>query len=164
MQWRNISLEGIPPWPEDESQRVLVLTKDHDFDGAQAHDIAVLDFYAQDECGEVVGTEITAVATHWTFRDEVWATVGGMQWPKARDVGRIGDMSPDAFIRVGLDSDYDVCVSICNGEVTADLEFCSPGGGGGGRSSRTRLALIELMRAIEADNEQSPALDWWAQR
>ena len=56
-------------------------------------------------------------------------------WPKARDIGRIGD-----------------------------IEFCNPGGGGGGKSSRTRIALIALMAAMEADNADSPSRDWWAIR
>lgn len=163
MNWHKISLEGIPSWPTDESQRVLVLTRDHDFAGAKIHDIPVMDFYASDEQGETVGTEVTQVATDWICMHEVLATSQGMQWPVARDVGRIGDMSPDAHIRVGLDADNDVYVSITNGTDSADLEFCTPFTGGG-RSSRTRLALIELMCAIEADNAELPSLDWWAQR
>lgn len=164
MNWRNIALEGIPPCPENESLRVLVLTKDHDFAGVQFHDIPVMDFYATNEDGEQVGTEVTEVATDWVYLQDLTASAGGMQWPTARDVGRFGDMSPDAFIRVGLDADNDVYVSISNGGSSAALEFCNPGGGGGGRSSRTRLALIELMRSIEADNAEHPTLDWWAQR
>jgi hypothetical protein len=58
-----------------------------------------------------------------------------------------------------LDSDNDVCIEVWNGERSASVEFCNPGGGGG-RSSRTRKALIELMRAIEADNLESPAVAW----
>lgn len=92
------------------------------------------------------------------------ATQQGMgqpiKWPKARDVGRFGDMSPDGSIRVGLDADNDVYVSICDGTSVADIEFCTPGGGGG-RSSRTRMALIALMCAIEADNASHPAFDFW---
>lgn len=83
-----------------------------------------------------------------------------IEWPKARDVGRFGDMSPDAFIRVGLDADNDVYVSICDGNSVSDIEFCTPGGGGG-RSSRTRMALIALMCAIEADNASHPSFDFW---
>lgn len=83
-----------------------------------------------------------------------------IKWPKARDVGRFGDMSPDAFIRVGLDADNDVYVSICDGNSVSDIEFCTPGGGGG-RSSRTRMALIALMCAIEADNASHPSFDFW---
>ena len=83
-----------------------------------------------------------------------------IEWPKTRDVGRFGDMSPDAFIRVGLDADNDVYVSICDGNSVSDIEFCTPGGGGG-RSSRTRMALIALMCAIEADNASHPAFDFW---
>ncbi len=85
-------------------------------------------------------------------------------WPKARDVGRFDDMSPGDSIRVGLDSDNDVYVSVCGGGGVGSVEFCNPGGGGGGKSSRTRLALLALMVAMEADNADDPARDWWARR
>lgn len=86
-----------------------------------------------------------------------------IQWPKERDVGRIGDMSPGNFLRVGLDSDNDAYVSVCDEEGMGSVEFCVPGAGGG-KSSRTRLALIALMVAIEADNVEDPGRDWWARR
>ena len=38
------------------------------------------------------------------------------------------------------------------------ISALNPGGGGGGRSGKTRLALIDLMRAIEADNADTPSL------
>ncbi|CAM4308253.1 hypothetical protein COAQ111491_16395 [Comamonas aquatilis] len=85
-------------------------------------------------------------------------------WPKARDVGRIGDMSQVAHIRVGFDSDNDVLVSVWDEKGGGSIEFCNPGGGGGGQSSRTRMALIALMVAMEADNAEKPSRDWWAQR
>ena len=85
-------------------------------------------------------------------------------WPKARDIGRIGDMSPAATLRVGLDSDNDVYLSVHDEHGGATIEFCNPGGGGGGKSSRTRIALIALMAAMEADNADSPSRDWWAIR
>ena len=84
-------------------------------------------------------------------------------WPKGRDVGRIGDMSPNAHIRVGLDSDNDVYLSAWDTDSGASIEFCCPGGGGG-KSSRTRMALIALMVAMEADNAADPGRDWWALR
>ena len=87
--------------------------------------------------------------------------MSNIQWPKARDVGRIGDMSPDAHIRVGLDSDNDVYVSLWDERGGASIEFCCPGGGGG-KSSKTRVALLALMVAIEADNAADPSRDWWA--
>ncbi|MFN9471035.1 hypothetical protein [Acidovorax sp.] len=83
-----------------------------------------------------------------------------IEWPKARDVGRFGDMSPTGHIRVGLDSDNDAYVSIWDEEGGGSIEFCCPGAGGG-KSSRTRLALIALMVAMEADNAETPNLDWW---
>lgn len=85
-------------------------------------------------------------------------------WPKARDIGRIGDMSQVAHIRVGFDSDNDVFVSVWDENGGGSIEFCNPGGGGGGQSSRTRMALIALMVAMEADNVEKPSRDWWAQR
>lgn len=84
-------------------------------------------------------------------------------WPAARDVGRIGDMSPSAHMRIGFDSDNDVFVSVWGEDGGGSVEFCN-GGGGGGQSMRTRLALIALMVAIEADNAEKPSRDWWAQR
>lgn len=87
-----------------------------------------------------------------------------IEWPKARDVGRIGDMSPSAHMRVGFDSDNDVFVSVWDERGGGSIEFCNPGGGGGGQSSRTRMALIALMVAMEADNAEKPSRDWWALR
>lgn len=84
-------------------------------------------------------------------------------WPKARDVGRIGDMSPSAHLRIGLDSDNDVYASIWDERGGATIEFCTPGQGGG-KSSRTRMALLAVMVAMEADNAADPGRDWWAER
>ncbi len=86
-----------------------------------------------------------------------------IEWPKGRDIGRIGDMSPTAHLRVGLDGDNDVYVSVWDEGGGASIEFCCPGSGGG-KSSRTRVALIALMVAMEADNAETPRMDWWQQR
>ncbi len=84
-------------------------------------------------------------------------------WPKARDVGRIGDMSPTASMRVGLDSDNDVYVAVYGDDGGGSVEFCTPGSGGG-QSPRVREALITLMTAMEEENATSPSRDWWARR
>lgn len=84
-------------------------------------------------------------------------TAKPIQWPASRAVGRHEDMG-QGHLRVLLDGDNDVCVAVWDGQRSASVEFCNPGGGGGGRSGRTRAALIELMRAIEADNAETPAL------
>ena len=84
-------------------------------------------------------------------------------WPKERDIGRFGDMSPSAHLRVGLDTENDAYVSVFDENGGGTIEFCSSGGGGG-KSSRTRLALVALMVAMEADNAECPELDWWARR
>ncbi|EPV8692182.1 hypothetical protein ACWAUP_005914 [Pseudomonas aeruginosa] len=81
------------------------------------------------------------------------------QWPAVRTVTRLGDMSPDAYFRVDLDADNDVCLSIWNGSDSAEVEFCCPGAGGG-QSRFTREALINLMVAIERDNAERPSRDW----
>ncbi len=87
-----------------------------------------------------------------------------MKWPVAKDVGRYGDMSSKAFLRVGLDNENDVYMSIVghDGDM-ADIEFCIVGLGGG-KSERTRAALIALMVAMEEDNKEDPSRDWWANR
>lgn len=86
-----------------------------------------------------------------------------MAWPKARDVGRIGDMSPRAHMRVGFDSDSDVFVSVWSDDGGGSVEFCTAGAGGG-KSPRTREALIGLMVAMEGENAIDPGRDWWARR
>jgi hypothetical protein len=86
-----------------------------------------------------------------------------IEWPNARDVGRYGDMSPSAHLRVGLDTDNDVYLSVWDESGGASIEFCTPGAGGGD-SPATRMALIALMLAIEQDNAQRPDKDWWAKR
>jgi hypothetical protein len=86
-----------------------------------------------------------------------------IKWAKARDVGRYGDMSSKAHLRVGLDNDNDVYVSVRDESAGASIEFCTPGSGGGS-SPKTRRALIALMCAIEEDNADRPDMDWWARR
>lgn len=88
---------------------------------------------------------------------------GSVAWPKAKDVGRIGDMDPHASIRVGLDDDSDVYVCVADANGSTDVEFCT-GFNGGGKSPNTRLALINLMLAIEADNAADSSRDWWSKR
>lgn len=86
-----------------------------------------------------------------------------MKFPKERDVGRYGDMSQTAHIRVGLDGDSDVYVSVYDDQGGASIEFCTQYAGGG-KSPRTREALIALMIAIEEDNAETPSFDWWKRR
>lgn len=83
------------------------------------------------------------------------------QWPKGKLVGRMGEMAPkgDMNLLVCLQDDGDVvveCWEVRHGRGDrAQVEFCTVGAGGG-RSPRTRAALIALMVAIEADNAESP--------
>ncbi|MFA9113240.1 hypothetical protein ACEP6V_21160 [Pseudomonas aeruginosa] len=81
-------------------------------------------------------------------------------WPKSNDVGRYGDMSPLAHLRVGLDGDNDAYVSVYDGEGGAVVEFNMPFSGGG-KSPRTREALVALMVAMEMDNAEDPSRNWW---
>jgi hypothetical protein len=78
------------------------------------------------------------------------------QWPSARAVQRPGDMGLST-LRVLFDSDNDVIVEVVEGDTAAtfrraSIEFCN-GLGGGGKSPRTREALIALMVAMESDAE-----------
>lgn len=82
-------------------------------------------------------------------------------WPKEKTVGRMGEMAPkgDMNLNVHLQDDGDVLIECWEvrygrGE-RACVEFCTPGPGGG-RSPKTREALIALMVAIEADNAANP--------
>ena len=79
-------------------------------------------------------------------------------------VGREGDVSSRS-LRVGLTTAKDVYVSVCgdNGRGESSVEFCCPDEGGG-KSPRTREALIALMVAMETDNTDDPGRDWWARR
>lgn len=86
-----------------------------------------------------------------------------MIFPKADSVGRYGDMSPHAFLRITFDADRDVCLCIGDENGMTDMEFCDSGSGGG-KSPRTRQALIALMVAIEEDNAEYPQRDWYAVR
>lgn len=83
----------------------------------------------------------------------------GITWPESRRVGRREDMSPDGTLIVGLDNDNDVYIEVSGNRhgqwQSAAVEFCN-GGGGGGHSSATRAALINLMTAMESDNEKVP--------
>jgi hypothetical protein len=114
---------------------------------------------------EILAATPAAPAAQGDALDASAASAAGAPiiWPAARDVGRIGDMSPSAHIRVGLDSDNDVYVSVWGEDGGGSVEFCN-GGGGGGQSSHTRMALIALMVAMEADNAKTPSRDWWAVR
>lgn len=84
-----------------------------------------------------------------------WFYYEPITWPKERTVRRMGDMSPVATLIVSLDADSDACLSVLDEDGMADIEFCI-GGTGGGKSPRTREALIALMVAMEADNAEFP--------
>lgn len=64
-------------------------------------------------------------------------------------------MSEHGYLMLMLQEDGDVIVRVWEKDTakakTASVEFCTPGSGGGG-SSRTHAALIELMRAMALDN------------
>lgn len=85
-----------------------------------------------------------------------------IKYPSTLEVARIGDMDSFTALRVGLDGDSDVYLSTTNGSGDG-IEFCTTGNGGG-KSPRTREALIALMVAMEEDNANDPSRDWWARR
>lgn len=67
-------------------------------------------------------------------------------------VERLEDMSPKGRLRLLVQHDGDVIVSLIQDDGRmADVEFCTPGAGGGG-SRRTWEALRNLVTAMEADN------------
>lgn len=75
-------------------------------------------------------------------------------------VTRPGDMGLEECLAVSLQPDGDVIVRVDNLDgrdriVSVAVEFCAPGIGGG-RSHHTRLALLDLMAAIERDKKERP--------
>ena len=69
---------------------------------------------------------------------------------------RAEDMSPDGRLQVLIQADGDAIITAVSRDAAGkfsmtSVEFCAPGGGGG-RSPRTRAALVELARAISEDN------------
>ena len=80
-------------------------------------------------------------------------------WPEETRVGRREDMSPTGTLEVMFDNDNNVIVAISKGSTAEDWESASVEFCNGGRSLRTRLALIALMVAIEADNAEYPHKD-----
>jgi hypothetical protein len=84
-------------------------------------------------------------------------------WPegveKRVSYERSEDMSVLGKLMVMIDDDGDAIVSVLPDpegppHIIASAEFCT--GVGGGRSPRTRLALLHLARAIMLDNEAVP--------
>lgn len=80
----------------------------------------------------------------------------------AQEVARIGDMDQRHALRVGFDGDGDIYLST-TAPPGSGVEFCTTGTGGG-KSPNTYNALVALMVAIEADNQQDPKRDWIAKR
>lgn len=65
---------------------------------------------------------------------------------------RIGDMHPDDCIYVMADASGDACLSLVTDRGWQTIEFCTSGAGGG-RSPRTRVAVLRLAQAIALDEE-----------
>jgi len=80
----------------------------------------------------------------------------------SKSVSRKEDMSPRGQLLIHVDDQGDIGVVVYgddgDGMITsqAGIEFCSCGGGGG-KSHKTRLALVELMKAMEEDNKEYPS-------
>ena len=77
--------------------------------------------------------------------------------PRPTDVTRLEDMSPRGHMNLVLDGDGDVCISVKTGDQDGRItewghvEFCTGLGGGG--SPRTYRALLNLMQAMDDDNQ-----------
>lgn len=116
--------------------------------GVQRAFQALLNDPGQPACIDVIQAVISELEMHTQTK------------PVARDVGRTGDMAPatQSHMRVMLDSENDVCVVIWDDSrgqgAMANIEFCTSHGGG--KSPKTRAALIAVMQAMEQDNEQAP--------
>lgn len=66
-------------------------------------------------------------------------------------------MSPDGSLELMQEDDGDIIVTVrCSGErgFGQSVQFCT--GNGGGHSHHTWLALVELLKAMEKDNQEKP--------
>ena len=78
-------------------------------------------------------------------------------------VDRKEDMSPDGYLRLTMEQDGDIILTVAsggrNGGINrfADVQFCTAFGGGGGASPRIHRALRELMVAMAEDNRDGAA-------
>lgn len=111
---------------------------------------------------EIKAAFLTLDAALAAFQPCAGAGVPEVAMPKEREVARIGDMHTRHALRVGFDGDSDVYLSTTSPEGEG-VEFCTIGSGGG-KSPRTRNALVALMVAMEADNADDPRRDWLKQR
>lgn len=75
----------------------------------------------------------------------------------ARQAGRYEDMSPTGKLELIQQIDGDIIVVVTSGEDDefrqAAVEFCMPMTGGG-QGERTHKALVALLEAMQADNEE----------
>lgn len=87
-----------------------------------------------------------------------------------KSVKRCEDMRPlgKGVLEVLQEDDGDIIVALVTFDgdwndasrfSSTSVQFCAAGGAGGGRSPRTREALLALMRAIEDDNQTTPLFD-----
>lgn len=106
------------------------------------------------------GAAVLEMARAYAKQQETRLTAPRM--PVNKFVARKEDMSPNGRLRLLKQDDGDVCVAVIEDNGTmASVEFCTPGMGGG-KSSRTLVALNDLALAILADNQDNPA--WSADR
>ncbi|MBV7418472.1 hypothetical protein KW830_08380 [Comamonas sp. CMM03] len=131
MQWRAIK-DGMPAWTDDNSIRVIAITAEDDFSGAQVHDVAAADFHIRDPEGptdpDSVGTEVTRACTHWAYRDEICPPRAALAAPPpaptptylpllVRDIARdLGITSPEACATLKPLGNFSV-----NSAVTAEM-------------------------------------------
>ena len=128
------------------SGSMRLLRADFDTNPSEEFRDEVLDWIA-----EVMNAELRSAARRG-LPSELAVRAPAITWPQGKSVQREQDMG-DGYLRVVLDSDNDVVVAVWDGKRSASVEFCNPGAGGGGRSPKTRAALINLMSAIEAERE-----------
>ena len=78
-----------------------------------------------------------------------------------RQAERFEDMSPRGRLRIFQEDDGDLIVCVvpdpdAPAEYAPSVQFCTAGSGGG-KSPRTRTALLSLMDAIALDNQHEDA-------
>lgn len=98
------------------------------------------------------GRQVIEAATEYLKLQE---GVNPTRIPVLQQFERREDMGQGRLILM-LDGDSDVLVTVVNNKgQSATVEFCTRLSGGG-RSPKTREALIQLCRAIQEENESAP--------
>ena len=112
---------------------------------------------------------LDTVSPSWFFTQERWEALQKLQKTDKKGYRRLSAQHKFGTVgAVALDRQGNLAAASLakvRDDLRQDLmKGLSDPGSGGGKSPRTRAALISLMVAMEADNAETPSRDWWKAR